>query len=96
MPASERCQKLRDALELWRGAPLEEFGYEAFAQSEIARLGELRLTLLEERIDAVLGHPTHDPHGDPIPTRDGTIAPMRGKPLATARANSCHCPPTPT
>ena len=26
---------------------------------------------LEERIDAVLGHPTHDPHGDPIPPRDG-------------------------
>jgi DNA-binding SARP family transcriptional activator len=52
VPASERCKKLRDALELWRGPPLEEFGYEAFAQSEIARLGELRLTLLEERNDA--------------------------------------------
>ncbi|MCY4170410.1 MAG: metal-dependent transcriptional regulator [Bacteroidetes bacterium] len=24
----------------------------------------------EERIDALLGHPTHDPHGHPIPTRD--------------------------
>lgn len=27
----------------------------------------------EDRIDAFLGHPTHDPHGDPIPTRDGRI-----------------------
>jgi DtxR family transcriptional regulator, Mn-dependent transcriptional regulator len=26
---------------------------------------------LEDRIDAALGHPTHDPHGDPIPPRDG-------------------------
>jgi DtxR family Mn-dependent transcriptional regulator len=26
---------------------------------------------LEERIDAKLGHPTHDPHGDPIPPRHG-------------------------
>ena len=52
VPASERCAKLRDALDLWRGPPLEEFGYEAFAQGEIARLEELRLTLLEERIDA--------------------------------------------
>ena len=26
---------------------------------------------LEERIDALLGHPTHDPHGDPIPPRHG-------------------------
>ena len=50
--ASERSKKLRDALALWRGPPLEEFGYEAFAQNEIGRLGELRLILLEERIDA--------------------------------------------
>jgi DtxR family Mn-dependent transcriptional regulator len=27
----------------------------------------------EDRIDAALGYPTHDPHGDPIPTRDGRI-----------------------
>jgi DtxR family Mn-dependent transcriptional regulator len=26
---------------------------------------------LEERIAAKLGHPTHDPHGDPIPPREG-------------------------
>jgi DtxR family Mn-dependent transcriptional regulator len=26
---------------------------------------------LEDRIDAALGHPTHDPHGDPIPPREG-------------------------
>src|SRR5512135_2299027 len=28
---------------------------------------------LIERIDEMLGHPTHDPHGDPIPNTDGTI-----------------------
>jgi len=28
---------------------------------------------LEELIDAKLGHPTRDPHGDPIPTRDGRL-----------------------
>jgi DtxR family Mn-dependent transcriptional regulator len=28
---------------------------------------------LEELIAAKLGNPTHDPHGDPIPTRDLTI-----------------------
>ena len=27
----------------------------------------------EDKIDALLGHPTHDPHGDPIPTKDGHI-----------------------
>jgi DtxR family Mn-dependent transcriptional regulator len=29
---------------------------------------------LVDRIDAYLGHPTTDPHGDPIPQADGTIA----------------------
>jgi DtxR family Mn-dependent transcriptional regulator len=29
---------------------------------------------LIERIDKMLGHPTHDPHGDPIPNPEGTIA----------------------
>src|SRR5437667_532553 len=29
---------------------------------------------LIERIDQMLGHPTHDPHGDPIPTTEGAMA----------------------
>src|SRR3954462_7744538 len=29
---------------------------------------------LIERIDQMLGRPTHDPHGDPIPSPEGTIA----------------------
>jgi DtxR family transcriptional regulator, Mn-dependent transcriptional regulator len=29
---------------------------------------------LIERIDQMLGHPTHDPHGDPIPNQEGAIA----------------------
>ena len=28
---------------------------------------------LEDRIDELLGHPTHDPHGAPIPARDGSF-----------------------
>lgn len=27
----------------------------------------------EDRIAEFLGHPTHDPHGDPIPNKDGTL-----------------------
>lgn len=30
---------------------------------------------LEDRIDAMLGYPTTDPHGAPIPSRDGSMAP---------------------
>ena len=42
------------ALSLWRGPPLADFRYEPFAQAEIARLEELQLTCLEERIEADL------------------------------------------
>jgi YVTN family beta-propeller protein len=45
---------LREALSLWRGPPLADFAYEAFAASEIARLEELRLAAIEERIEADL------------------------------------------
>jgi DNA-binding SARP family transcriptional activator len=45
---------LRDALALWRGAPLADLAYESFAQAEIARLEESRLEALEHRIDADL------------------------------------------
>src|SRR6267154_6215525 len=31
---------------------------------------------LIERIDEMLGRPTHDPHGDPIPTAEGAITPL--------------------
>jgi DtxR family Mn-dependent transcriptional regulator len=32
--------------------------------------------LLVERIDALLGHPDRDPHGDPIPSATGTVTPL--------------------
>ena len=38
---------------------------------------------LIERIDRMLGRPTHDPHGDPIPTAEGTIAPGHHDSLLT-------------
>jgi DNA-binding SARP family transcriptional activator/tetratricopeptide (TPR) repeat protein len=51
--------KLREALSLWRGPPLAEFAYQGFAQAEIARLEELRLACLEERIEADLARGGH-------------------------------------
>lgn len=40
----------------------------------------------EQKIDEMLGHPTHDPHGDPIPTREGEIAEHNTNPLAAVEA----------
>ena len=54
LEAGERAEALRAALDLWRGDPLPEFAFEAWAQADILRLEELRLTTLEDRIDADL------------------------------------------
>jgi DtxR family Mn-dependent transcriptional regulator len=37
-----------------------------------------------ERLAALLNHPTHDPHGDPIPTLDGTLPDTPNTPLTEA------------
>ena len=39
---------------LWRGPALADFAYDDFAQAEIARLEDLRLAALEQRLDADL------------------------------------------
>jgi len=51
---------LRDALALWRGEPLADFAYETFAETEIARLTELRLTATEALMEAELALGHHD------------------------------------
>lgn len=45
---------LGEALRSWRGRPLGEFADEPWAAADASRLAELRLTVLEERIDAEL------------------------------------------
>ena len=52
--AARAAGTLSQALSLWQGPALADFRYEPFAQAEIARLEELRLTCLEERIEADL------------------------------------------
>jgi peptide/nickel transport system substrate-binding protein len=51
---SAAAARLREALALWRGAPLVDFTYDSFAQEEVRRLEELRLSALEERFEADL------------------------------------------
>jgi DNA-binding SARP family transcriptional activator len=55
----EAAELLREALDLWRGQALADFAYEPFAQASIARLEELRLVALEERIEADLAAGRH-------------------------------------
>ncbi len=51
---AEAARILRAGLALWRGPPLADFTYEAFAQAAIAQLDELRLGAVEERVEADL------------------------------------------
>jgi predicted ATPase/DNA-binding SARP family transcriptional activator len=61
----ERFERLRaegepeEALTLWRGAPLSDLGHRGFAQTEIARLEEMRLGCLEGRIERDLERGRH-------------------------------------
>ena len=43
---------------------------------------------LEERIASALGHPSHDPHGDPIPSRELELVIEPGVPLSDLAAGS--------
>jgi DNA-binding SARP family transcriptional activator/streptogramin lyase len=49
-----RAALLHEALLLWRDAPLPELRAEPFSTAAVAQLDQLRLTALEERIDADL------------------------------------------
>jgi DtxR family Mn-dependent transcriptional regulator len=42
----------------------------------------------EDRIAELLNHPTHDPHGDPIPTKDGIMPEMAQLSIAEAEVNT--------
>jgi DtxR family Mn-dependent transcriptional regulator len=73
---------------------VEQLGYawdEVHAEAEV--LEHALSDRFVERLDALLGHPTHDPHGDPIPTAAGAFpdtpaVPLTGIPPATRFAVS--------
>ncbi len=49
---------------------------------EAHRIEHVLSEYLEERMDSVLGRPTTDPHGSPIPTRNGAVSDSVCVPLA--------------
>jgi predicted ATPase/DNA-binding SARP family transcriptional activator len=56
---ARKSELFRAALRLFRGEPLGDFRYEDFARADVERLEDLRLTALEERIDADLALGRH-------------------------------------
>jgi len=59
------------------GVPLDR------VDSEAERLEHVLSDDMEELLARALGDPTHDPHGDPIPTKQGILGAVRGEPLQT-------------
>jgi DNA-binding SARP family transcriptional activator len=61
---------LAAALSLWRGPALADFAYEPFAAADAARLEELRISAIEDRVDAdlALGR-----HREVVGTLDGLV-----------------------
>jgi DtxR family Mn-dependent transcriptional regulator len=74
-------------LELYLSENLGMPWHEVHAEAE--RLEHHLSDELEARMDSALGYPTHDPHGDPIPTPDLTIAGIRGVDLTSVEPGNC-------
>ena len=51
--------------------------------AEAERLEHVISEAFEERMDALLGHPTEDPHGDPIPSKMGKVTITPAQPLSS-------------
>ena len=58
--ASAAVATLDAALGLWRGPAFAEFAYDDFARAEATRLEELRITAVEDRVDAKLALGRHE------------------------------------
>ncbi len=74
-------------LELFLTRELELPWDEVHAEAEV--LEHALSPRLVERISAKLGHPTRDPHGDPIPAADGSVADDDTVPLSGMEQGAC-------
>ncbi len=74
--AHEALVLLDEGLSWWRGEPYADFSFFGFAQSEIARLNELRWRAVEDRADALMAL---GQHRRAAPELDGLVkaAPLR-------------------
>ena len=68
---------------LWEVFLVEKLGYNWDEVHEIAeQLEHIESDSLIQKLDEFLGFPDRDPHGDPIPTRDGKMADQIYQPLS--------------
>ncbi len=69
---------------LWELFLVEKLNFSWDEVHDVAeQLEHIKSPKLIQEIDAFLGFPTQDPHGDPIPDKDGNIQPIQKRILAT-------------
>ncbi len=68
---------------LWELFLVEKLNFKWDEVHEMAEhLEHIQSEELIERLNKYLGYPTRDPHGDPIPDKDGNFAPFHSKQLS--------------
>jgi DtxR family Mn-dependent transcriptional regulator len=84
----EYAMRIIRAHRLWERYLAEETGYSQCEWHDRADQYEHLLSPEQtDRLSATLGNPTHDPHGDPIPTARGDLQPHGGEPLVAMGLN---------
>ncbi|MBT8273482.1 MAG: metal-dependent transcriptional regulator [Bacteroidia bacterium] len=78
---------------LWEVFLVEKLNFRWDEVHDIAeQLEHVKSEKLVSKLDAYLGYPTRDPHGDPIPDKDGNIKSIEKSLLSQLRLNdSCVC-----
>jgi DtxR family Mn-dependent transcriptional regulator len=80
----EYALQVMRAHRLWERYLADETGFVEDEWHDRAHREEHALSMAElDALSKRLGHPTHDPHGDPIPTANGKLVPHGGHPLTT-------------
>ncbi|MEE9406784.1 MAG: metal-dependent transcriptional regulator [Polaribacter sp.] len=78
---------------LWEVFLVEKLNFSWDEVHDVAeQLEHIKSPKLINQLDALLGFPTHDPHGDPIPDKDGNLKPIEKSLLSTlAKKESGIC-----
>jgi DtxR family Mn-dependent transcriptional regulator len=75
---------------LWEVFLVQQLGFNWDEVHEVAeQLEHVQSPLLMRRLDAFLGHPVLDPHGDPIPAEDGAMRRPTQRLLADLGVGEC-------
>jgi DtxR family Mn-dependent transcriptional regulator len=74
---------------LWETFLVDKLGFAWSDVHEVAeQLEHIQSPLLIEKLDAFLGCPSHDPHGHPIPDKNGKVVETKNRPLSLIEKGS--------